>query len=155
MFPCIQILLTPFYSTGLVIPPPPQEVPFVTNTSETPQQDNTTNNRVRKADLKELAASSSLTARYIPFRPYFSLFFISTTPYRSLYAEEYRKSHPGVTVGEFRAVWDAVDKETRKVCECRHPYCYFFSFNDSLDLRKNVQGQESGGYPQQRRYQCP
>ena len=31
----------------------------------------------------------------------------------------------------------------------------FFSFNGSLDLRKNVQGQESGGYPQQRRYQCP
>jgi hypothetical protein len=53
------------------------------------------------------------------------------TAYRALYTEEYRKTHPGVTVGEFGAVWGTVDKETRKVCPFFIPV---FLFDNPPDL---------------------
>jgi len=33
----------------------------------------------------------------------------------NLYATEYKKSHPRVTTGEYRIVWDTLDETTRKV----------------------------------------
>jgi len=43
--------------------------------------------------------------------------------------EDYRLTNPGITVGEFLAVWDSVDKGTRKVSLLLTSFSWFYFFN--------------------------
>jgi len=48
--------------------------------------------------------------------------------FRNLSAIDYLATHTGITVAEFKAVWDNIDGETRQV---RH--CYYFLFQIDCD----------------------
>ncbi|KAF8799949.1 hypothetical protein BYT27DRAFT_7263333 [Phlegmacium glaucopus] len=85
---------------NLVVPPPPEEVPSTEQMLAPPANTKTTTKRATKAkaDDKELSVGKALSAR-------------------NMYATEYKKSHPRVTVGEYRIVWDNLAEATRKEFE--------------------------------------
>lgn len=48
-------------------------------------------------------------------RLFLASLFVSDILHSNLYGAEYKKSHPHVTVGEYRVVWDGIDETIRKV----------------------------------------
>ena len=89
-------------------------------------QENTTHNRVRMTNSKELHMWSVPTARYAPFLYHPLIYETFLTLFRSMYAEEYKKSHQHYW--RVRIVWRGkIDKETQKVRQFHCPHACFHS----------------------------
>lgn len=103
-----------FYSAGLSIPAPPNEVPQ-TNTTQPSMTTSNLKARVlakpKKSKLLE-PSKTLITARYVLV---FSLLILYLLLFRNLYAIFYKKAHPDVTEAEFREIYKGLDKETVKV----------------------------------------
>ncbi|KIK07036.1 hypothetical protein K443DRAFT_2533 [Laccaria amethystina LaAM-08-1] len=80
----------------LFVPRPPEEAPIIGQTPMAPVLASGTTKKASKGDDKQLSIGKVLSAR-------------------NLYAEEYKKSHPHITTGEYRVLWDNIDKATCKV----------------------------------------
>ncbi|KAF8805069.1 hypothetical protein BYT27DRAFT_7339953 [Phlegmacium glaucopus] len=79
----------------LVVPRPSEEALIVERTPIAPAL---APKKSSKSDDNELSIGKGLSAR-------------------GLYAEEYKKSHPHVTTGQYRVLWDNIDEATRKEFE--------------------------------------